>query len=143
MVQNQYIKDKPYILSYNQTSKPEIVNEKIYVSPFLNETFSDNPLKQKERTYPIDLIYPQKRIYNSSVLIPEGYKVDYLPSEQMIDNQLFELTYSINSDENQINITFVYYLKESVYPATEYSKIKSYFNEIVKKGIEKIVFTKM
>lgn len=143
MVQNQYIKDKPYILSYNQTSKPEIVNEKIYVSPFLNETFSDNPLKQKERTYPIDLIYPQKRIYNSSVLIPEGYKVDYLPSEQMIDNQLFELTYSINSDENQINITFVYYLKESVYPATEYSKIKSYFNEIVKKGNEKIVFTKM
>lgn len=143
MVQNQYIKDKPYILSYNQMSKPEIVNEKIYISPFLNETFSDNPLKQKERTYPIDLIYPQKRIYNSSVLIPEGYKVDYLPSEQMIDNQLFELTYSINSDENQINITFVYYLKESVYPATEYLKIKSYFNEIVKKGNEKIVFTKM
>jgi len=141
-VQNQLNKEKPYILTYKQTSKPEIVNEKIYLSPFLNETISDNPLKQKERTFPIDMTYPKQRIFNATILIPEGYKVDYIPSEQKINNQLFELTYSASSDDNQIIISFDYYFKKYVYSSNDYSKIKFYFNEIVKKGNEKIVLSK-
>lgn len=143
VVQNQINKEKPYILTYDQTSKPEFVNEKIYLSPFLNETISDNPLKQKERTYPIDMTYPKQRIFNSTILIPEGYKVDYIPSEQKINNQLFELTYLARSEDNQIIISFDYYFKKSVYSATDYSKIKFYFNEIVKRGNEKIVLARI
>lgn len=143
VVQNQLNKEKPYLLTYNQTSKPEIVNKKIYLSPFLNEIISDNPLKQKERTYPIDLTCPKQRIYNSSILIPEGYSVDYMPVEQKINNQLFELTYTSRLEDNQIFISFDYYFKKSVYSATDYSKIKFYFNEIVKKGNEKIVLKQM
>jgi len=142
VVQNQLNKEKPYILTYKQTSKPEIVNEKIYLSPFLDEIISDNPLKQKERTYPIDMTYPKKRIFNSTILIPEGMKVDFMPSVQKINNELFELAYSANVDENQITISFDYYFKKSVYSSNDYSKIKFYFNEIVKKGNEKIVFSK-
>jgi hypothetical protein len=141
-VQNQLNKDKPYILTYKLTSKPEIVNEKIYLLPFLNLPVSDNPLKQKERTYPIDMTYPKQRIFNATILIPDGYKVDYMPTEQKINNQLFELNYSASSDGNQITVSFDYYFKNTVYAATDYSKIKFYFNEIVKKGNEKIVLSK-
>lgn len=143
VVQNQLNKEKPYVLTYNQTSKPELVNEKIYLSPFLNEIISDNPLKQKERTYPIDMTYPKQRIFHSTIIIPKGYKVDYMPSEQKINNQLFELTYSTILEDNQISISFDYYFKKPVYSATDYSKIKFYFNEIVKKGNEKIVLKQM
>jgi hypothetical protein len=141
-VHNQLNKEKPYILNYKQTSKLEIVNEKYYLSPFLNETISDNPLKQNERTYPIDMTYPRQRIYNSTILIPEGYKVEYIPSAQKIKNQLFESTYSTRFDDNQLIISFDYYFKKSVYSASDYSKIKFYFNEIVKKGNEKVVLSK-
>ena len=139
VVKNQLNKDLPYILTYSQTSKPEIINSKIYLSPFLNETLSDNPLKQKERTYPIDMIYPKQRTFNSTIIIPEGYKVDFMPSEQKINNQLFELTYKLKTEDNKIDISFDYYFKKSVYSATDYSKIKFYFDEIVKKGNEKII----
>jgi hypothetical protein len=142
-VHNQLNKEKPYILTFKQTSKPEIVNEKIYLSPFLNEIISDNPLKQKERTYPIDMTYPKKRVFNSTILIPIGYKVEYIPSDQKINNQLFEFTYSTNSDDNKIIISFDYYFKKSIYSPTDYSNIKFYFNEIVKKGNEKIVLSKI
>lgn len=142
ITQNQLNKEQPYILKYRQTSNPEIVNGKIYLSPFLNKTISDCPLKQKERTYPVDMTFPKKRTFNSTILIPEDYKVDYIPSEQKIDNQLFELTYSINSDNNKIFISFDYYFKKSVYSADDYSKIKFYFREITKKGNEKIVLSK-
>ena len=142
VVKNQLNKENPYILTFKQTCKPVIVNEKIYLSPFLNETISDNPLKQIGRTYPIDMTYPSQRIFNTSILIPEGYKVDYLPAELEINNQLFELTYSIKSEVKQISVSFDYYFKKSVYSGADYLKIKSYFDEIVKKGNEKIVLIK-
>ncbi len=140
MVQNQLNKEEPYILTYHFTSRPENVNDKIYLSPFFNEIISDNPLKQKERTYPIDMTYPSQRVFNSTIIIPEGYKVDYLPSERKINNELFQLTYIVKSSDHQVVVSFSYYFKKSVYSAADYSKIKSYFNEIVKKGNEKIVF---
>ena len=142
LVQNQTDIEKPYVLTYKQTSMSEVVNDKIYVSPLLSESILENPLKQKERTYPVDMIYPEKRIFNSTILIPEGFKVDYIPAEQTINNDLFELKYRVNSDDNKIAVTFDYYFKRSVYSSNEYSLIKSYFNEIVKRGNEKIVLAK-
>jgi transglutaminase-like putative cysteine protease len=141
-VKNQLKKELPYILSYRQTSKPEIVNEKIYLSPFLNEVISDNPLKQKERTYPIDMTYPVKRVFNSTITIPEGYQAEYIPEPQNIINQLFELKYTASNENGKLAVAFEYSFIKSVYPSTDYLKIKSYYNEIVKKGNEKIVLSK-
>lgn len=141
-VQNQLNREKPYILEYKQTTETEIVNEKVYLLPFLNEVISENPLKQKVRKYPIDMTYPKKRVYNSVIIIPENYQLDYLPSKQKINNQLFELAYSIETDDNKVIVSFEYFFKKPVYSATDYSKIKYYFKEIVKKGNEKIVLSK-
>lgn len=115
---------------------------KIYVSPFLKESISDNPLKQKERRYPIDMIYPNKRVYNTTISFPEGYIVDFIPGDLNINNELFELKYSIISMSDKVNITFYYYFKKSKYLPNNYSLVKYYYNEIVKKSNEKIVLIK-
>jgi hypothetical protein len=141
-IENQLEKNKPLIFSYKLIGKSEIVNDKIYLLPFLNEIITDNPLKQKVRTYPIDMTYPVKRIFKSRISIPEGYQVDYLPAKQIINNQLFELNYSVKNDNNEVNIVFDYYFKKSVYSSADYSKIKFYFNKIVNKGNEKIVLSR-
>lgn len=143
VVLNQLNKKMPYTLAYSQTHKPEIVNDKLYLSPFLNEIISDNPLKQKERTYPIDFTYPKQRAFTSTIVIPYGYKVDYMPVEQSINNELFELNYTSRLEDGQVIVSFDYYFKKSVYSANDFSKIKFYFNEIVKNGKEKVVLTKM
>ncbi len=141
-IQNQLNKEEPYILSYKLTGKPEIVGEKMYLSPFLNEPISDNPLKQKKRTYPIDMTYQKKRSFHSTILIPEDYQVDFLPSEKKTNNKFFELTYSAKNDGDKIIISFDYYFKKSVYSPKDYSIIKFYYKEIVNKGNEKIVLSK-
>jgi hypothetical protein len=142
VVENQLHVDKPYILSYKQTVEPLIVNEKMYVSPFLNEVIADNPLKQKERTYPIDMTYPKKRVFVSTIDIPAGYQIESLPMEQTIKDQLFILSYNAIAEEGKIKVSFEYSFTKAVYSATDFSKIRFYFNEIVKKGNEKIVFSK-
>lgn len=141
-IQNYSDKTKPYKLSYSFTTKPEIVNDKIYISPFLQEPVTDNPLKQKERRYPMDMIYPKKRVYNSTLSIPEGYVVDFMPEDLQIHNDLFELNYIAKKYNDKLQVTFYYYFKKPIYEADDYSKIKNYFNEIVKKGNEKIVLMK-
>lgn len=142
IISNPYNKDLPYIMKYNTTYKTEIINNKIYISPFLYEPLTDNPLKQNSRLYPIDMQYPEKMSYNSTITIPEGYRIDFKPEDHKIQNNLFELNYNIKSDEKTINVIFNYTFKKSTYEPKDYLNIKFYFADIVKKGNEKVVLVK-
>jgi transglutaminase-like putative cysteine protease len=141
-IQNYTDKTKPYKLRYRFTTQPEVVNNKIYISPFLQEPITDNPLKQNERKYPVDMVYPQKKIFFSSLSIPDGYQAEFIPVDENIKNEIFELNYSVKSEGNKIQAVFSYDFKKPIYQSEEYSKVKSYFSEIVKKGNEKIVLIK-
>jgi len=143
IIENHLKVKDPYILKFETSFKTEKINDKIYFSPFLKEPIANNPLKQNTRSYSIDMTYPVKRVFNSTINIPEGYKVDFVPEDFKVINNLFELVYSVKIEENKIVISFYYFFKNSVYSATDYSKIKYYFNEIVKKGNEKVVLTKV
>ena len=84
----------------------------------------------------------KRSAFYTEITVPEGYKVDFLPANDKIKNEMFELEYSTLVHDQKINVFLIYYFKIPVYDATEYSKIKYYFNEIVNKGSEKIVFVK-
>jgi len=142
-ITNQQNIKEPYLLKYSIKDYPERVNGKIYISPFLHEIIKENPLTQLSRTNPIDMIYPVKRTYYAEINIPEGYKIDFSPADQKIKNDQFEMDYVIKSDEKKIIVSFVYYFKLPIYQASDYAKIKFYFNEIVDKGNEKLVFVKI
>lgn len=138
-VYNQYKKDQLYILKFNTSYEAERINNKIYLSPFLDEPITENPLKQNSRSYPIDIVYPVKRSYSSVIAIPQGYKVDFVPEEAKILNDLFELNYSVKRDEKNLNISFNYTFKKPVYQTKDYANLKYYFKEIIEKGNDKVV----
>ncbi|MFO7852162.1 MAG: DUF3857 domain-containing protein [Bacteroidota bacterium] len=139
---NKKNKEEPYILECSFSSKPEIINDKIYISPFFDEIITDNPLKQNKRTYPIDMTYPRKRTYKSIIKIPEGYIADFLPGEIHRNSEQYELNYDIENKNNIISVSFEYFFKHSIYSADNYNEIKTAFNHIVKKLGERIVFAK-
>lgn len=132
----------PYAFSYSLINKSEIINSKIYVQPFLNEVFSKNPLTQKIRAYPVDLTYPVYRIYQSEVVIPEGYKVEFLPANSSQNDELFNLDYTATQNTDKIIVSLKYTFKNSVYAPEDYSKVKALFDRIVKKGSEQIVLVR-
>jgi hypothetical protein len=131
--------NEPYNIKFNSTYKTEKINDKIYIAPFLDEPLTENPLKQNSRTYPIDMTYPVRRSYTSVINIPDGYKVEYMPENDKILNDSFELNYKVKNDGKTVAISFDYYFKKSIYPASDYSSMKYYFKDIIKKGNEKVV----
>lgn len=139
VIKNEFERRKPFIYSCSIENKSEVINEKIYVYPFLNETFTENPLKQRVRTYPVDLTYPVKRTYLSEIAIPEGYAVQFLPEKSSFNDDLFNLEYNVWHDESKVSVSFTYSFNRPVYQPEEYARVKTMFDRIVKKGNEKIV----
>jgi len=131
-----------YSYKFNATFKPESLKNKLYISPFFNEVISDNPLKQKERSYPIDMIYSKQKIYESDFTIPDNYKISFIPANENIDCEKFVLNYKTETSKNHIHISLSYLFKQSEYPAAEYANLKTYFDEIISKAAEKIVLEK-
>jgi hypothetical protein len=133
---------KPYSVTYKFEKNAEFINDKIYISPFFNEPINENPLKQKTRDYPIDMVYPTKRVYTSAFKIPKGYKLDYIGKDYDINNEYFAFQYKSNVLGEYIQVTLSYYFKKPVYAAKDYLKIKLYFKEIIKRANEKVVLVK-
>jgi len=142
-IQNQSVKEESLVIEYKITSDVRIVEEKMFLNPFLNEIITDNPLKQDSRVYPIDMIFPTKRAFKSIITIPEGYTVSSVPEALTISDDNFEMNYKAIKEGNTVNVTLNYYFKKSVYPSSDYSLVKFYFNSIINKGIEKIVLSKI
>jgi hypothetical protein len=131
--------EEPLKLTAKVNYESESVNGKLYISPFLSRVLSENPLKQDKRDLPLDFRYPVARTYYSSVKIPEGYEKDYLPKAMSYTNDLVELSLSIEEEEDSINILFTYMFKKSTYPAQNYRELKSFYNDILTIGAERVV----
>lgn len=125
--------------SYTCRYKPDYVNGKLYIAPFLYETLTKNPFKEKERSYPVDFTFKKSEQLNSTLLIPKGYKLEYIPENREIDNPLFSLQYKVLVIDNEISVSLNYLLKKAIYLPEEYEQLRAFFDEIVKKSTERIV----
>lgn len=129
-------------IRFNVTGRTETIDNKIYLNPFLGLVIRTPPLTANKRSYPIDMIYPRKKSFFAFVSLPEGFTIDYLPKDNTVSNDVIELTYSARITDNGIMISFIYSFLKPVYAASDYSRLKYYFESIVNLGNEKIVFSR-
>lgn len=117
----------------------------LYVNPLFSEALKENPFKSAQRAYPVEMSYAMDRTYNLQLEIPTGYVVDELPESVIVklndaDEGLFEYRISQSSSgisfRSRIRISRAYFLPE------EYAMLREFFNLIVKKHAEQIVFKK-
>ena len=133
---------KPYIVSFVGEKEIEIIGDNIVVSPFLDIIPKESKLKKKERTYPVDFVYPMSEDFNIFMEIPEGYEVSSLPENYIMSNGLASISVKYMNINGKVTIAGSYSIKKPVYEASEYSKIKYYLLMISKKFNTQIVFQK-
>jgi hypothetical protein len=134
--------DQPFVFSYQSSPPVEKADNKIFVSPFLNQSVTENIFKQARRELHVDLILYHAAEYKSVIEIPQGYKVEYLPESKSYNNKAMKIDYQAEKKENKIHITASYEFKSNLYPAKDYPVLKMSYEEIVKKFNEMIVLVK-
>ncbi|HJS54233.1 MAG TPA: transglutaminase domain-containing protein [Chitinophagaceae bacterium] len=117
----------------------------IYLNPMFGEGYKANPFKSAQRNYPVEMPYTFDETFALRMDIPQGYDVDELPKSTRIHfdeegKSFFEYIIGnsggVISFRSRIKLTRSYFLPE------EYEILREFFNLIVNKQSEQIVFKK-
>lgn len=122
------------------------VGDKMYINPFIFSRFAENPFKQEERLYPVDFVTATDERLNLSIQLPEGWRVEELPKSVRMalpDKSAIIQYNSVSANENTIQIAFRFTINKPVYLQNEYTDLKVFFDEIVKKQSEMIILKKI
>ena len=117
----------------------------IYFNPMFGEGWKENPFKSADRKYPVEMPYTIDETYLLRVDIPKGYVIDELPKQIMVklneyDDGLFE--YRLSESNGAISLRSRIKLKRAFFMPDEYEMLREFFNLVVKKHSEQIVFKK-
>lgn len=126
----------------------EIMDEKediIYFNPVFGEGYKENPFKSAERLYPVEMPYAMDETVNLQLEVPLGYTADEIPKSIIVklndqEDGMFE--YRITQSGNYISLRSRVRFKRTVFMPDEYETLREFFNLIVKKQAEQVVFKK-
>ncbi len=117
----------------------------IYFNPLMGEGYKTNPYTALKRLNPIELPYTTNEEINFKMEIPKGYKVDELPKSARVkfneDEALFE--YIIQATEETILLRCKIVINVASFVAEDYEFLREFYNNIIKKQSEQIVFKKI
>lgn len=136
--------DEPVGVYYDFELAPE-KEDIIYFNPMLGEAIKENPFKSAERLYPVEMPYNSQKNYILQMKVPEGYEVAEMPKQVVMKlneegDALFE--YRISQSGGNISMRTGLNFKRTYFSAEEYEMLREFFNLIVKKHGEQIVFKK-
>lgn len=136
--------DDPISIKYNFEIKQE-KEDIIYLNPMFGEGYKENPFKSEERFYPVEMPYTMDETYLLQLEVPQGYAVDELPRQIVVklnenDDGAFE--YRISESNGTISLRSRLRIKRSTFQPEEYEMLREFFNLVVKKHSEQIVFKK-
>ena len=112
----------------------------------VNEGFTENPFVSAQRTYPVEMPFTIDEILVVRMDTPQGYEVEGLPKSTRVNfsesgDSFFEYIVENNrgviSIRSRVKITRSYFLPE------EHKVLHDFFNVVVAKHNERIVFKKV
>ncbi len=129
----------------NSSSLIEEIAGDLYLSPMLFFGLDENPFKSDVREYPIFFKFPQSKKHTISIKVPEGYKVQSLPTNTKITlgEKVGAFTYIVKQTNDNIQILAKFDIRTPFILAEDYTYLRELFSQRIAKENEKIVFTKI
>ena len=119
--------------------------EFLYVNPNFGLGFKKNPFAAAERTYPVEMPYVQEDLITANIEVPKGYVVDELPKQMMLKLDATGQTfyeYRLSQSGNIISFSGRLKIAHTNFKPEEYELLREFFNHVVRKQNEQIVFKK-
>lgn len=129
---------KPVIYTFSASAPLDFFEGKYYITPFLGEAITSNPIRGSKRDYPIDFLYSYTREYASEFSIPEGYKVSSIPEDLSFTNEVMDFNYSAVKGDTKVIVRASYTLKKAVYSPQEFNRLRHFLGQAADKFKEQI-----
>lgn len=135
--------EKNYTVENDQTAESE--NEILYINPILSERLQKNPFSSPSREYPVDFGNSFYEYYVLDLKVPEGYMVEELPQKKMFALGAKAGLYSYQAAEmnGRIIVSTRFKIEKPLFLPEEYNSLKSFFDLVVAKESEQIIFKKI
>lgn len=147
LVTNENLLSKPVLeeFSFKHSDLIEVIGDKMYFSPLLFYSLTENPFKVEKRDYPIDFVYPQEDKYTITINLPDGYSVESVPQNTVfaIENSLLVYKFNLIATEGKIQMGATLTINESLITPNYYNDLKDFFKRVVENQSEKIVLKKI
>ena len=116
-----------------------------YVPPVLYSEYDQNPFKLEKRNYPVDIPFPLREQYIGKIQIPEGYEIDHLPEELHLKLPEEGATYhfSATREGSTVQVVANLHLHRLEYGPEDYPVLKEFFDRIIAKMEDFIIFKKI
>jgi hypothetical protein len=138
--------EMPLQLSYKIAIDEDPSSNIIYFDPMLKEGHDENYFKSAVRKYPVEMPYSIDETYDMNLSIPQGYIVDELPQSTKVlfnneDEGFFEYTIA-QTTSTTVSLRSHIKLAHAIFIPADYETLRNFFDVIVKKHSEQIVFKK-
>ena len=136
--------EDPVTLRFSIELKPA-EEDLFYFDPMFGEGFEKNPFTATERYYPVEMPYTMDETYLLTMEIPKGYEVDELPKQlvaKLDEEQSAYFEYRISISGTTISLRSRITMSRTNYHPDEYESLRAFFNMVVNKQNEQIVFKK-
>jgi transglutaminase-like putative cysteine protease len=142
--QNKISQPISVMVKFSSEDLIEEINNKLYINPLLFYAQKTNPFKLEERKFPVDFSTPWKDKHSVSMQIPEGYKVESLPTPMAIGlpDNLGVFKYQVRQVGSKIITVSILQFNSAIIGAENYKILKLFYGDLVKKQSEKIVLVK-
>ena len=129
----------------SNVSLPQYKEDIIYFKPVISSLFNSNPLSATARSYPIEMPYCFDNTYILDMEVPKGYKVEELPKQAKasLSRNDGSFEYLIQQNGNHIQLRCRTKLNKAIFSTNEYESLRNFFDLVVQKQAEQIVFKKI
>jgi hypothetical protein len=130
--------------SFTHNSIADVIGDKMYITPLLFLTPSENPFIQEKREYPIDFVFPHQDKYMVTLTLPDGYVVESMPQSLSLsmEENIGSFKYMLANNGKQIQASISLDLNYANVSADYYETLKGFFQKVIEKQNEKIVLKK-
>ncbi|MFV8339093.1 DUF3857 domain-containing protein [Flavobacterium sp. LB3P21] len=131
--------------SFSGSNFSENIGGAIYINPMLFFAVEQNPFKQENRAYPVDYGFPFIDKYNITIKIPDGYKVETIPTPLLLnmEDNLGGFKFMINTSGNLIQLVLTHQINVPIVVADYYPMLKEFYQKMIEKQNERIVLIKI
>lgn len=140
-IQNLEDFNEPLIINGKYILEQEQLGNLYYLDAFHHKIFDENPFKQEERHYPVNLGAPISENYSMSIILPENIVIEEIPESVslLLPNNEGKFKMITGQVGNQVQISSKFEINQVYFQPEEYASLREFVTQVLKQQDSKIV----